>query len=162
MIDIKKNQGALNRKNQKEIDIHNEIKIITASQDVYDLWSEVISCQLQGQLIDPESLSPFKTLKTWDAEKDGVIAREFFKWLGNITEDDLRRLALHILNRSPNRTLPYPKATMKAVKKVLPDCYRVSDWLERCKRKKAVGRQLHFMNPKLRLFDNNGNSRKDM
>lgn len=67
MIDMKKIQKALTGKKIKEQDlnIHNEIKIITASDDVYDLWSEVISCQSQGELIDPESLMPFKTLKNW-------------------------------------------------------------------------------------------------
>jgi len=43
MIDTKKNQRALNQKKEKEIDFHDEIKIITALQEVYNLWSQVIS-----------------------------------------------------------------------------------------------------------------------
>jgi hypothetical protein len=64
MIDVKKAQKALSSKKIKEqdVNIHNEIKIITASDDVYNLWSEVISCQSQGELIDPESMQKFKDL----------------------------------------------------------------------------------------------------
>jgi len=44
MIDIKKHQSS-SKKNKKpgDIDIHNEMKLITASPEVYDLWAEVIS-----------------------------------------------------------------------------------------------------------------------
>jgi hypothetical protein len=66
-------------------------------------------------------------LKGWDAEKDGVIAREFFKHLGNYSEADLKRLALHILNATPNKTLAHPKVTMKPLKVVLLDCYVAKD-----------------------------------
>ena len=55
MIDVKKSQIALIKKKEHDVDIHNEIKIITASQDVYNLWAELISSNSQGELIDPES-----------------------------------------------------------------------------------------------------------
>ena len=85
MIDVKKTQKALSAKKikEQEVNIHNEIKIITASDDVYNLWSELISCQSQGELMDPETGLKNKDLKNWNAERDGVITREFFKWLGN-------------------------------------------------------------------------------
>jgi len=81
MIDVKKAQKPLNAKKVKiqEVNIHNEIKIITAFEDVYNLWSELISYQSQGELIDPDSLKRFKELKNWSPEKDGVMSREFFK-----------------------------------------------------------------------------------
>jgi hypothetical protein len=66
MIDVKKTQKALSAKNIKEqdVDIHNEIKIITAADDVYNLWSELIASHSQGLLIDPESGLAFKELKS--------------------------------------------------------------------------------------------------
>ena len=45
MIDVKKSQGALNKKKVEDISIHNEIKLITASTEVHRLWKEVISSQ---------------------------------------------------------------------------------------------------------------------
>ena len=72
-IDVKKSQIALIKKKEHDVDIHNEIKIITASQDVYNLWAELISSNSQGELIDPKSLQKFKNLKSWNPEKDGVM-----------------------------------------------------------------------------------------
>jgi hypothetical protein len=162
LIDVKKHQSA-SKKNKKpeDIDIHNEMKLITASDEVYDLWAEVISGNSQGELIDPDTCKHFKHVKGWSPDRDGVINREFFKWMGNVTENDLKRLALHLLNRTPNRPYAHPKVTMKAAKSVLPDCYSAKEWLDRVKRKAAVKIQFHHLNPKLKLFDNEGNSRRE-
>jgi hypothetical protein len=53
-------------------------------------------------LYDPETnpLKKFKENKSWIPEKDGVLNREFFKWLGNLSEADHNAFAKHILNRS--------------------------------------------------------------
>lgn len=164
MIDVKKAQKALSSKKIKEqdVNIHNEIKIITASDDVYNLWSEVISCQSQGELIDPESMQKFKDLKNWSPDKDGVISREFFKWLGNLSEANLKRLAEHLLNKpDPKRSDAYPKVTMKKPTAVLQNCYSAKDWLERCKRKQIVRRQIHLSKPSLGLFSSSGEFKKD-
>ena len=104
MIDVKKNQDAASRNQHDKLDIHNEIRLITASNRVHNLWKEVISNHSEGLLIDPVTLQPMKDTKNWDRERDGVLSREFFKWMGNMTEDDLRRLAMHILNKTPGRT----------------------------------------------------------
>lgn len=87
MIDVKKAQKALSGKKIKEqdVNIYNKIMII-ASDDVYDLWSEVFSCQSQGKVIDLESLQKFKDLKNWTPDKDGVINQEFFKSLGDLSK----------------------------------------------------------------------------
>jgi hypothetical protein len=162
MIDVKKSQGALNKKNVAAMSIRNEIKLITASDEVHGLWKEVISSNSQGLLIDPESLLPFKDSKNWDGEKDGVLSREFFKWLGNTSENNLKRLALHILNRTPRRLHPHPKVTVKKIAGVVIDCMSAKDWLERNKRKQAVRKYLYFENRNLKFFDNNGVYRKEM
>ena len=123
MIEVKKSQGALSKSKTADISIHNEIKLITSVDDTFKLWKEVISRQLQGLLIDLESLKPFKDVKSWDPENDGLIKCEFFKQLGDLAEYDLKKFALHLLNRTPKRTLPYPKLSMKKIPTVLLDCY---------------------------------------
>ena len=45
-----------------------------------------------------------------------------FKHLGNTAEYDLKRLALHLLNRTPKRTLMHPKVTMKKCNSFIVDC----------------------------------------
>lgn len=161
MIDVQKHQGALKKNKEKGVDIHNELKIITASQDVYNLWAEFISSQSQGELTDPESLLKINQLDSWDQEKDGVIPREFFKWLENCSARDLKNLALHLLGKISNRDHAHPKVTMKKVSKVLPNIYSTKEWLERCKRKQIVRKQIHYMKSSLGLFSNKGNFRRD-
>jgi len=46
MIEVKKNEGKISKNKEWKVDIYNELKIITASKDVYDLWSKLISYQL--------------------------------------------------------------------------------------------------------------------
>jgi hypothetical protein len=81
--------------------IHNEVKIITSSDSMFLLWSEVISNHSQGKLYNPEMnpLKKFKENKSWRPKKDGVLNREFFKWLGNQSEAHHRKFCKHILNK---------------------------------------------------------------
>ena len=155
MINVKKNQGALMKK--QDMSIHNEIKLITSSNEVHGLWMEVISSQSNGLLIDPETLLPYKDTKSWDATKDGVISCEFFRWLGNLPESGFRKLALHLLNRIPNRSLPHPKVTLKKISGVMVDCYSTKEWLEQNKRKQAIRKYLYFEKRNLGFFDSAGN-----
>ena len=73
LIDVKKNHKSLNKKQIADINITNEIKIITASDKVHNLWNEVISSQTQGLLINLETLTMWKDSKGWNQERDGVI-----------------------------------------------------------------------------------------
>ena len=60
MIEVNKSHEASKRKDAEEaLDIHNEIKIITASQETFDLWSELISSQSHGELMNPETMAKF-------------------------------------------------------------------------------------------------------
>ena len=161
MIDIKKSQGALKGKGNEKLNIRNELKIITASDEVHSMWSEMISNQQQGLLTDPETLLPMKDTGHWDADKDGVISREFFKWLGNMTEADLGKLARHLLNSADDRIHPHPKVTLKKNPAILDDCYSAKDWLERHKRKQAVRRHLFHQKPSLGFFDSSGSYNKE-
>ena len=63
MIDVKKNQKSLSKKRIADINITNEIKTITASDEVHKLWKEVISSRTQGLLINPKTLTMWKDSK---------------------------------------------------------------------------------------------------
>jgi hypothetical protein len=131
-IDVKKTQSLLKRGKTPEeaLDIHNKIKIITFDDSTFALWSEVIASHSQGELLDPETnpLKKFKENKNWRPEKEGVLNREFFKWLGNLTEADHRKFCKHILNRSlESHVYAYLKVTMKTISSVLIGCYSAKD-----------------------------------
>jgi hypothetical protein len=156
-IDVQKTQSLMKKGKTLEeaLDIHNEIKIITSDDSTFALWSEVIASHSQGELYDPETdpLKQFKVNKSWRPEKDGVLNREFFKWLGNLTEADHRRFCEHLLKRSEDsHKYSYPKVTMKTISSVLIGCY----WIERQKRKQLVRRELQNLKPSLQFFKQNG------
>ncbi len=89
------------KKKSDALDLHNEIKIITSSDETFALWSELISAYAQGELIDVDSnpLKKYKDKKSWVSQKDDILNREFFKWLGNLSESDHYKMILHMLNR---------------------------------------------------------------
>jgi hypothetical protein len=133
------------------LDIHNKIKIITSADSIFVLWSEVIASHNQDELYDPETnpLKKFKENKSWN--------REFFKWLGNLSEVDHRKFYKHILNKSGNsRIYSYFKVTMKATSSILISCYSVKEGIERRKQKQLVRKDLNKMKPRLQLFGANG------
>ena len=93
----------------------------------------------------------------WIPHKDGILSREFFKWLGNSDEEDHKKLILHILGRSgESRVLGYPKVTVKQTSRVLEDCYSAKEWLERWKRKIIVRRELNKLKPNLGFYNAGG------
>ena len=93
----------------------------------------------------------------WVLQTDGILSREFFKWLGNCDEEDHRKLILHLLNRSgTKRSFPYPKVTIKKPSKVLESCYSTKEWLERQKRKALVKRELNKIRPSLGFVNAEG------
>jgi hypothetical protein len=158
---VKKTQSLIRKGKTKEeaLDIHNEIKIITSSDETFKLWSEVISSHSQGELYDPKinPLKKFKENKSWTPEKDRVLNREFFKWLENLSEANHCAFAKHILNHSSdNRLYSYPKVTMKTISSMLISYYSAKEWIERRKRKQLVRRELNKLKPTLGLFKANG------
>ena len=156
MIDVAKHQLELQKgAKNKLLTLTNEVKIITSSDETFKLWQEVISCAARGDLIDVDSkeLTKFKDHKNFEPEKDGVLTREFFKFLGNLSEADHAKLCRHILNRSgPSRKLPHPKVVVKQPTTVVEDCYSVKEWIERRKRKATARFQLHLIRPELGLY----------
>ncbi|KAG0562160.1 hypothetical protein KC19_9G122500, partial [Ceratodon purpureus] len=88
---------------------------------------------------------------------DGTLPREFFKWLGNLTEADHQKMCKHILHKSgPSRKYTYPKVTIKQNTSVLEDCYSVKEWAERRKRKAVAQAEFNNINPTLHLFKRDG------
>ena len=157
MIDVVKSQHEI--KKNKKLVLTNEVKIITASDETFDLWSEVISAAAQGDLMDVDSktFSKFKERAGFEADKDAVLNREFFKFLGNLTEADHAKMCRHMLNRSgPSRTLNYPKVVVKQPATLLRDCYSYKDWIERRKRKVTARFQLNRLRPDLGIFTADG------
>ena len=131
------------------------MKIITSSDETFKLWQEVISCVTRGDLIDVDSkeLMKFKDHKNFEPEKDGVLTREFFKFLSNMSEADYAKLCRHILNRSgPSRKLPHPKVVVKQPTTMVEDYYLVNEWIERRKKKATACFQLHLIRPELGLY----------
>ena len=80
------------------------------------------------------------------------MSHEFFRWLGNLSFEDLAKLAKHILNYDTGkRNLRYPKVTIKAISSVLESCYTAK--AERRKRKYLVKKELHILDPTLGLLN---------
>ena len=156
MIDVAKHQVELRKgAKNKLLTLTNEVKIITSSDETFKLWQEVISCAAQGDLIDVDSkeLTKFKDHKNFKLERDGVLTREFFKFLGNLSKADHAKLYRHILNRSgPSRKLPHPKVVVKQPTTVVEDYYSVKEWIEHRKKKATTRFQLHLIRPELGLY----------
>ena len=159
-IDVKGNQEETKKVARKGkeplLDLHNEIKIITSSVETFDLWKELFIKCSQGELLDVDA-TPFCKMRLnprWTPHTDGILSREFFKWLGNCDEEDHRKLILHVLGRSgKSRVLGYPKVTVKQTSRVLEYCYSAKEWLERQKRKLIVRREFNNLKPSLGFYN---------
>ena len=126
MIDVNKSLWISKTKEAEE-----KLKIITAPEEIYNLWSEVISRAAHGEMYNPDTGSKFNEKENWKQESY-LLSLEYFKWLGNLSLQDLERLAMHLLNQSgKKRKFPYPKVTIKAISSVLESCYSTKEWVER-------------------------------
>ena len=81
------------------LDLHNEIKIITSSDKTFDLWKELVIKYSQRELLDVDAtpICKMRLNPKWTPHRDGILSREFFKWLRNYDEEDHKKLILHIL-----------------------------------------------------------------
>ncbi|KAG0573035.1 hypothetical protein KC19_VG143100 [Ceratodon purpureus] len=157
MIDLAKHQALVAKKGGKNtISLTNELKIIKSSDETWDLWKEVIASAACGGLIDPDTKEPHKNFhekKGFVPDKDGTLPREFFKWLGNLSEADLQKLCKHILHKSgPSRKYINPKVVIKQNTNVLEDCYSVREWVQRRKREAVAKEELNKIKPTLHLI----------
>ena len=66
MIDVNKSHMMSKKKGAEEkLKLVNELKIIMAPEEVYNLWSEVITSVAHGELIDPDTLLKFNEKDNW-------------------------------------------------------------------------------------------------
>lgn len=140
----------------KPADLRNELLIITASEEVYKLWSKFIINYGLGETIDPDTELPFNVAADWETvSKKFTLNREFFKSMGQLEELDLKILAQHLLNETPNRALGFPKVSVQKPKKNYFHCKSAKQWVENRKRKHTIARELNNLQPSLGLVDSN-------
>jgi hypothetical protein len=70
--------------------------------------------------------------------KNFTLAREFFKYLGHFTDDDLKVFVQHLLRKTPGRSYSYLKVTVHKTSKVYIFYYSAAEWVERRKKKMIV------------------------
>ena len=114
-------------KKEEKLKLTNKLKLITAPDDVYKLWAEVITTAAFGELVNLDKERKFNAQDGWNPE-NCMLTREFFKHLGNLSYDELATLAKHVLNQTgEKRKQPYPKVTVKSVSSVLDNCYTAGE-----------------------------------
>ena len=137
----------------KLLDIKNEVIIITASNEIFNLWSRFIIAYSNGKLIDPDTRKKFNEPKQFNFGPKFQLHREFFKRLGNLSEEEYKKLAIHLLDEIPGRLERWPKVVVHRFKSNLPRTYATEDSVERRKRKKIVIQELHVLKPHLMFCD---------
>lgn len=90
-----------------ETHVRNEIQMITLPDRAYGLWSQALQAHMQGLLVNPATGKPHREDKPFNL-KNHKVRREFFKHLGHLSDKDLEENAVHIVSKTPGRTLPYP------------------------------------------------------
>ena len=135
-------------------DIKYEMKLMTLPDDHYAMWEEFLTKHSNGDLINPETLRPYREAK--GVKKRFTLQREFFKHMGHFTDEDLKAYVLHLLGRTPKRTLPYPKVSVGKTKLYVVGHYSGYDWVERRKRKKVILEELMNIDANLSFFKPDG------
>jgi hypothetical protein len=138
-------------------DVKNDVTIITASDEIFDLWAQFITSHSNGELINPDTFKKFNESKRFDFGPRFQLHREFFKRLDNLSEEEFEKLAIHLLNQILERLEPWPKVVVHKFKSNLPRTYATKDWVKRRKRKKIVIQELHELKPLYRFCDDDGN-----
>jgi hypothetical protein len=140
---------------KKETDVKNELQIVTLSTGVYQLWEEFLTRHMEGTLIDPCTLQPYRSGKNFSL-KNFELKREFFKHMGHFTDKDLHEYVLHLLGSTTGRKREYPKVSIGKTKFHCADNTSHTEWVERRKRKKIVLEELMMIDPSLKFKDSKG------
>jgi hypothetical protein len=119
-------------------DLKNEVKIITSSDETFELWKEFLEKHSTGGLINPDTGDRFNQAKNFKVTKNFSLAREFFKHLGHFTDDDLKVFVQHLLRKTPGHSYSYPKVTVHKTSKLHISHYSAAEWIERRKKKMIV------------------------
>jgi hypothetical protein len=138
-------------------DVKNKMTTITASNEIFDLWAQFITSHSNRELIDPETLKKFNEHKRFDFSLRFQLHREFFKRLGNLSEDEFEKLASHLFNQTADKLEPWLKVVVHKFKSNLPRTYATEDWVKRRKTKKIVIQELYELRPLYGFCDDDGN-----
>ena len=84
-------------------DIKNEVIIIMASNETFKLWSQFITAHSNGKFIDPNTRKKFNEPKRFDFGPKFQLHREIFKQLGNLSEEEYKKLVIHLLGQTSRR-----------------------------------------------------------
>jgi hypothetical protein len=99
-------------------DLKNEVMIITSPDELFALWKEFLERHSTGAFINPVTMEKFNLAKNFQVTKNFILAREFFKSLGHLIDNDLKIFVQPLLGRTPNREWLYPKVTVHKTSKV--------------------------------------------
>ena len=107
-------------------DVKSEIKILTVTDDHCELWEEFLLKHSSGDLINLMTWEPYNCTKGF-RKKGFSLQHEFFKHLGHFIDKDLKVYVQHLLGKTPNRTLSYPKVSVYKAKSVVVSNYCGAD-----------------------------------
>ena len=77
-------------------DVKNELLIITARNDLFQLWAEFVTAHAAGELVDPDTKDKFNKSEKFKRNQKFLLHREFFKRLGNMTDDMMLEKLVHL------------------------------------------------------------------
>jgi hypothetical protein len=103
------------------------VTIITASDEIFALWVDFITFHSNGELIEPDIPKKFNKNKKFDFGPRFQLHHEFFKRLGNLNEDEFKKLATHLLNQTADRVEAWPKVVVHKFKSNLSRTYATED-----------------------------------
>ena len=125
-------------------ELKGELKLITASEETWAIWTRVFDAHNIGDIVNPNSENMYKM----DPKSEvPPILREFFRPLQGLMDSELYRAAAHILCETPRRSLPYPKIFLKRPKHMKPSTYHIREWCEYQKKKIMAIRELAKLIP---------------
>jgi hypothetical protein len=137
-------------------DLKNEVKIITSPNELFGLWKEFQERHTTGALINPDTMEKFNQVKNFKVTKNFTLAREFFKPLGHLIDNDLKVFVQHLLGRTPNRDSLYPKVIVHKTSKVHCLHYSAAEWVDRRKKKMMVLQELNVIDHSLKVVTAKG------
>jgi hypothetical protein len=105
---------------------------------LFAFWKEFLERHSIGALINPDTMEKFNLAKIFKVTKNFTLAREFFKPLGHLIDNDLKVFVHHLLGRTPNREWLYPKVTIHKTSKVHCSHYAAAEWVDWRKKKMIV------------------------
>ena len=111
---------------------------LTSSKDeTFILQAEFITTHANGDHINVETYVPFNKDKNFDGVSEYLFACKFFKWLGGIFEEELKKLAMHHLKWTKRQSYEWPKVVVHNSFANLPNTYSAENQIvNECKMRK--------------------------